>query len=376
VGAAGPRLSAGGPGRTGGPAAAVRLAVRADLGDLPRGTAVAVAVSGGPDSLGLLYAAVAAAGPLGLRVGALTVDHGWHPRSGEVAAAVADAARALGCGPVEVLPAGDTAGPPRGGGPEAEARRRRYASLEAAVARHGLGGVLLGHTLDDQAETVLLALARGSGARSLAGMPARRGPFRRPLLGLRRDLVRRALADLVPAAAPLPPSLPWPDPANTDRRHARARVRVDALPALEAALGPGVVTGLSRSASLLRQDADALDALAAQVLAGPAVSAGGADLAGADPAGPALARADLAGLAGLPEAVLARVLRALAAEAGAGPLTAAHTRALTDLARARSGSGAGPVALPGGVAARRVRGRLLLGPAEQAPAAPDDPKEQ
>ncbi|MGF1663676.1 MAG: TilS substrate-binding domain-containing protein, partial [Kineosporiaceae bacterium] len=108
-------------------------------------------------------------------------------------------------------------------------------------------------------------------------------------------------------------------------------------------------------------DADALDALAADVLAGPAGSGDGVDLTG---------------LAGLSDAVLARVLRALAARAGAGPLTAAHTRALTGLARPRSGSGAGPVALPGGVAARRVRGRLLLGPAAQAPAAPDHPKEQ
>jgi tRNA(Ile)-lysidine synthase TilS/MesJ len=360
-----------------GPAAAVRLAVRADLVDVERGTPVAVAVSGGPDSLALLHAAVAVAAPLGLPVGALTVDHGWHARSAEIAAAVAALAGALGCTPVEVGRAGDVrfvssaAGPPSGcgasggpaagGGPEADARERRYALLEAAVARHGFAAVLLGHTLDDQAETVLLALGRGSGARSLAGMPARRGPFRRPLLGLRRDLVRRALPDLAAPAAPLPPGLPWRDPANADRRHARARIRADALPVLEAALGPGAVAGLARSAALLRQDADALDALAADVVAGPAVSAAGVDLAG---------------LVGLPEAVLARVLRALAAEAGAGPLTAAHTRALTDLARARSGSGAGPVALPGGVAARRVRGRLLLGPAEQAPAAPDDPKEQ
>ncbi|MGF1661333.1 MAG: tRNA lysidine(34) synthetase TilS, partial [Kineosporiaceae bacterium] len=211
-----------GPGSTSGtargPAATVRLAVRADLADLARGMPVAVAVSGGPDSLALLYAAVAVAHPLGLAVGALTVDHGWDPGSADVAAAVAGLARDLGCAPVEVgsarevEPVGGDAPPGRpaaGGGPEAEARDRRYALLEAAVARHGLGAVLLGHTLDDQAETVLLALARGSGARSLAGMPARRGPFRRPLLGLRREVVRSALAGLASAAVPLPPGLPW-----------------------------------------------------------------------------------------------------------------------------------------------------------------------
>ncbi|MGF1646934.1 MAG: tRNA lysidine(34) synthetase TilS [Kineosporiaceae bacterium] len=362
MGASGPRLSAGLPARgAAGPAAAARLAVRADLVDLPRGTPVAVAVSGGPDSLALLYAAVAAAAPLGLPLGALTVDHGWHARSGEVAAAVAAAARAAGCDPVEVAHVRD-AGPPPGDGPEADARRLRYALLDAAVTRHGLGVVLLGHTMDDQAETVLLALARGSGSRSLSGMPARRGPYRRPLLGLRRDLVRRALPELAAAAGPLPAGLPWQDPANTDRRHARARVRADALPVLETALGTGAVAGLARSAALLRQDADALDALAAEVVRG------------LPPGAPA--DTGLAGLTDLPEAVLARVLRSLATRAGAGPLTAAHTRALLDLARAPSGSGAGPISLPGGLAARRSRGRLLLGPATHAPAAPDDPKEQ
>jgi tRNA(Ile)-lysidine synthetase-like protein len=339
--------------------------VRAELADVPVESPVAVAVSGGPDSLALLFATVAVAGPLRLPVAALTVDHRWHADSARVAAAVAATARAAGCAPVEVLDA-RAAGPPPGDGPEADARHARYALLDSAVARHGLVAVLLGHTLDDQAESVLLGLARGSGARSLAGMPARRGPYRRPLLPLRRAVVRAALADLTdPAAAavgPLPPGLPWQDPANTDRRHPRARIRADVLPVLETALGPGAAAGLARSAGLLREDADALDALAAEVVARLSP--------------PAPVDTDLRELSGLPDAVLARVVRLLAGRCGAGPLTAAHTRALADLVRARSGSGAGPLRLPGGVAARRARGRLLLGPGAPAPGGPADLKEQ
>jgi tRNA(Ile)-lysidine synthase len=223
--------------------------------------------------------------------------------------------------------------------------------------------VLLGHTLDDQAETVLLGLARGSGTRSLAGMPASRGILRRPLLGLRRRTVRSALPALLADGLPdgLPAGLPWEDPANDDARHPRVRVRHHLLPALEAALGEGSVVALARSADLLRADADALDTLAREAVA---------DI----PDGPVRT----SDLAAHPDAVLARVLRLLAARAGAGTLTAAHTRALVDLAR--GDSGAGPVALPGGVAARRARGRLLLGPGDppvgSAPAAPADPKEQ
>ena len=115
--------------------------------------------------------------------------------------------------------------------------------------------MLLGHTLDDQAETVLLGLARGSGPRSLAGMPPRRGLFLRPLLGVRRPVtaggVRGARAR------------PWADPHNADRRFARVRVRLDALPALEAALGPGVAEALARTADQLRDDAEVLEKIAA-----------------------------------------------------------------------------------------------------------------
>src|SRR5208282_574796 len=133
-----------------------------------------------------------------------------------------------------------------GAGPEAAARVARYGALDKAAQEYSAAAVLLGHTLDDQAETVLLGLARGSGARSLAGMPARKGRYRRPLLSVRRATTSAACAELGLE--------PWQDPHNRDFRYARARVRHQAMPALEAALGPGVAESLARTAGQLRAD--------------------------------------------------------------------------------------------------------------------------
>jgi tRNA(Ile)-lysidine synthase len=220
------------------------------------------------------------------------------------------------------------------GGPEAAARTARYAALEAAAAGHGAAAVLLGHTLDDQAETVLLGLARGSGARSLAGMPARRGIFLRPLLGLRRTVTVAACA-----AAGL---TPWADPHNADRRFARVRVRLDALPALEAALGPGVAEALARTADQLRDDAEVLEQIA--------LSERSAD--------PRLMSA--ASLAGLPGAVRTRVLRSAALAAGcpATALTSAHVTRIEELVT--DWRGQRWIDLPGGVRATRRSGQVLF----------------
>src|SRR5208282_2881601 len=217
---------------------------------------------------------------LGLRVGGVTVDHGLQPGSAERAAAVAALLGQFGLDPVRnvavtVAPPGSGAG--SGAGPEAAARTARYAALDAAVAEYGAAAVLLGHTLDDQAETVLLGLSRGSGGRSLAGMPACRGPYRRPLLAVRRTATRAACAELGLE--------PWQDPHNSDFRFARARVRHQALPALEAALGPGVAEALARTASQLRTDAAYLDDLA--FAESGQLRGNGPDRAGPDPAGPA-----------------------------------------------------------------------------------------
>ncbi len=167
----------------------------------------------------------------------MTVDHGLQPGSGERAASVAALLSKLGLDPVRS--AAVTVAPSLAAGPEAAARVARYGALDEAAISCGAAAILLGHTLDDQAETVLLpALARGSGGRSLAGMAARRGPYRRPLLGVRRATTSAACAELGLE--------PWQDPHNRDFRFARARVRHQALPALEAALGPGVAEALAR----------------------------------------------------------------------------------------------------------------------------------
>jgi tRNA(Ile)-lysidine synthase len=317
--------------------AAVRVAVRAVLADVARGTdpdgLVLVACSGGPDSLALAAATAFEAPRAGVRAGAVVVDHGLQDGSAERSAALGERLAALGLEPVDVIrvEVGSV------GGPEAAARAARYAALDEAAARRGAVAVLLGHTLDDQAETVLLGLGRGSGARSLSGMPAAIGHYRRPLLGLRRDVTR--------AACEAEDLTPWDDPHNGDPAYTRSRVRATALPALESALGPGVPEALARSARLLRADADALDAWAARERGTVTSEDGSLD-------GPALAA--------LPAAVRTRILRSAALSAGspAGALTAGHVEAVDALVTAWHGQG--PVDLPGGVRAERACDRLRL----------------
>ncbi len=215
------------------------------------GGLVLVALSGGPDSLAL---AAATAFEARGRAGAVIVDHGVQEGSAAVAEAAAAQARALGMDPVLVVAV--TVGTQ--GGPEAAAREARYRALSEAAAATGARAVLLGHTLDDQAETVLLGLARGSGAASLQGMELVSGIYRRPLLGIRRSVTEQACAD-----AGL---TPWHDPQNIDPAFTRVRVRGTVLPMLEAQLGPGVAEALARTAELLREDAAALDHFAQELV--------------------------------------------------------------------------------------------------------------
>jgi tRNA(Ile)-lysidine synthase len=300
-----------------------RAAVRSSLADLSPGSTVLAAVSGGADSLALAAALSHVAGRLELAAGALVVDHRLQAGSDERAGRAAEQCRALGLAPVAVHPV--TVG--RTGGPEAAARTARYAALDATDA----DVVLLGHTLDDQAETVLLGLARGSGARSLAGMAAVAGRYRRPFLGVRRTETRAACRALGLQV--------WHDPHNADPAYARVRVRREVLPVLESALGPGVVAALARTASLLRDDADALDAWA-----GKAAADG----------------LSLEALSAVPAAVRRRVLRQAAITAGcpAGALTARHVADMDRLVH--DWHGQGPVSLPGGLVAERSCDRLLL----------------
>ncbi|MFJ3474342.1 tRNA lysidine(34) synthetase TilS [Microbacterium maritypicum] len=231
--------------------AEIRLAVRTALAELPEGSTVIVALSGGADSLALAAATAFEAPKLGIRAASLTVDHGLQDDSAEVASGAARTAAELGLDPLIV--GVDVAGE---GGPEAAARDARYGVLRDAAIDVGAAAVLLGHTLDDQAETVLLGLARGSGAASLQGMaPVREDDdgvrWVRPLLGVRRETTRAFCA-----ASALEP---WDDPHNLDGRYARVRVRERVLPVLEAELGPGIAEALARTAEQLREDAEAFD---------------------------------------------------------------------------------------------------------------------
>src|SRR5258707_381805 len=197
--------------------AAVSLSVRRSLAGVAYLGLVLAACSGGPDSLAMAAALAFEAPRLGLRAGAVTVDHGLQPGSAEQAARAAATLHERGLEPVhslraEVAVRRNVTDYP---GPEAAARRARYDAIEAAAVECGATAVMLGHTMDDQAETVLLGLARGSGARSLAGMRTVSGRYLRPMLGLRRAPARAARSALCLG--------PWRDPPKTQPAHARTR---------------------------------------------------------------------------------------------------------------------------------------------------------
>ncbi|ORW54110.1 tRNA(Ile)-lysidine synthetase [Mycobacterium paraense] len=261
-----------------------------------------VALSGGPDSLALT-AVAARIRP----TTALIVDHGLQEGSAAVAETARQQAVALGCVDAQVL----CVQVGRDGGPEAAARSARYAALRGSAD----GPVLLAHTLDDQAETVLLGLGRGSGVRSIAGMRPHDPPWCRPLLGVRRAATHAACAELGLTA--------WQDPHNSDRRFTRTRLRLEVLPLLEDVLGGGVAEALARTATALREDTEMIDALAAQALPGVRAGAGLA------------ARA----LAELPDPLRRRVIRGWLLAGGATGLTDKQIRGVDTLVTAWRGQG-------------------------------------
>lgn len=310
------------------PVAEVRRAVRLAL---PDERMVIVACSGGADSLALAAATAFERVRGGGRAGLITIDHGLQPGSAEQAAATAELGYQLGFDPVEVR----RVSVGRDGGPEAAARAARYAAIESFADALD-ADVLLGHTLDDQAETVLLGLGRGSGPRSIAGMRPVDGRLRRPFLGLRRATTQAACAALGLA--------PWQDPHNDDPSFQRSRLRREVLPLLDDVLQGGVAEALARSARLVRADLEALDEIAAARLA--ALPEAGVETLPVD------------ALAAEPAAIRTRMLRAWARSGGVAPLTAVHVGALDALVTSWHGQGC--VDLPGGFAAARVSGRLTL----------------
>ena len=311
----------------------IRLAVRAELADLSAGDTVLVAVSGGADSSALAAGLLAEAKDKAIRPIAVIIDHALQPNSADVAMNTKAELAKVGYTTIEIkrikVEITD--------GMEASARRARYAALNEIAEITDAVAIFLGHTKDDQAETVLLGLARGSGTRSLSGMAERIDKYRRPLLAINRSQTEAACKEVGIKY--------WSDPHNQSMEYARVRVREKVLPLMEAEIGPGIADALTRSAKILRDDADALDQWAEEVL----------DEIDLDPM-----ELDIETLSSLPRAIRSRVIRKAIYLAGApsGSLSAEHLEPVEALVTAWKGQG--PVSLPGGVTVARISGRLSL----------------
>ena len=324
----------------------VRRAIRENLSDLTPDAVVLVALSGGPDSLALAAGLAFEAPRAGLLAGAVIVDHGLQDGSDVVAENAAAQARELGLDPViirrvKVVPSA---------GHEADARTARYDALEFVAMELGAVAVLLGHTLDDQAETVLLGLTRGSGATSLAGMSDINGIYRRPLLGIRRAQTVAACEDQG--------LTPWNDPHNQDSSYTRVRIRHDVLPVLEKELGPGVTEALARTAEQFKQDSAVLDALTSEIM--PTVFT---PMLG-ETAQSVQATLDVTALTGLPLAILNRVIRRAALEVFGSSLSSVHTNAVARLITEWHGQG--EVHVPG-IRVERQGAQLVMTASSSTP---------
>jgi tRNA(Ile)-lysidine synthase len=304
----------------------LRNAVKPFLQKLEAGDSFLVAVSGGADSLALAAALIIESRELALNPIAVTIDHQLQVNSEIQAAKVSEQLKELGYVQVitkKVLVTLDS-------GLEAGARDARYAALMEIAQETKALSIFLGHTRDDQAETVLLGLARGSGARSLSAMAVENGTYIRPLLAITRAETESACKEWKLDF--------WNDPHNLNTEFTRVKVRREVIPYLEEHLDPGISRALVRTAALLRDDADALDQWAMRE---------SGDL-------------DCDRLAALPKAIRTRIIRSAALEAGATPgqLTFEQVGAIDALICAWKGQGA--VSLAGGVKVERISGRLSL----------------
>ena len=309
----------------------IRLAVRSELEDIAAGDSVLVAASGGADSSALAAALLLECKTKSIKVIALIIDHGLQKNSADVTHETKRTLTKIGYENIEIrrvtVEITD--------GLEASARRARYQALNDVANSHNAVAVFLGHTKDDQAETVLLGLSRGSGSRSLSGMAARVDRYRRPLLSITRAQTEAACEE---AGIKF-----WQDPHNQSMEFTRVRVREVVLPTMEKEIGPGISDALARSAKLLRDDADALDYLSDEIFSK------------LEPAS-----LEISKLEAQPRAIRTRILRRAIYLAGApqGSLSAEHIEPVEALITAWKGQG--PISLPGGVTVARISGRLSL----------------
>ena len=302
---------------------ALRSAVRAELEKFSAGDLVLIGVSGGADSLALAFASELEAEKLAIKLIAVVVDHQLQPGSSEIANKVSKTLNFET--QIEKVNVDIT------DGLEASARRARYVAFEKVAKELSAVAIFLGHTKDDQAETVLLGLARGSGARSLSGMAIRNGIYIRPFLNITREQTLATCKELNLE--------PWNDPHNDDQNFLRVRARKNVLPIMERELGPGISDALVRSANLLRDDADALDYLADQYWAKEK-------------------SLEISKLETLPRAVRTRVLRLALFEKGVSQLSSEQVSQVEALIS--NWKGQGEVSLPAGVKVSRISGRLTL----------------
>lgn len=309
----------------------IRLAVRSELEDIAAGDSILVAASGGADSSALAAALLLECKTKSIKVIALIIDHGLQKNSADVTHETKRTLTKIGYENIEIrrvtVQITD--------GLEASARRARYQALNDVANSHNAVAIFLGHTKDDQAETVLLGLARGSGSRSLSGMASRVDRYRRPLLSITRAQTEAACEE---AGIKF-----WQDPHNQSMEFTRVRVREVVLPTMEKEIGPGISDALARSAKLLRDDADALDYLSDEIFSK------------LEPAS-----LEISKLESQPRAIRTRILRKAIYLAGApqGSLSAEHIEPVEALITAWKGQG--PISLPGGVTVARISGRLSL----------------
>ena len=303
--------------------------VRPLLATVAVGDTVLVGVSGGADSLALAIVLFREAQEREIKVIPVVLNHNLQGGSRAIAEAAAERLRAMGYNEVIIRDLTVVVTD----GMESSARRARYEEFERLLAEKSASALFLAHTHNDQAESVLLGLVRGSGGKSLSGMAPINGRYLRPFLSITREETEEICRENSVEF--------WIDPHNNQLEFARVKIRNELLPHFEELLGPGIADALVRSATLLRQDGEALDQLAAEATA----------------ANPEL---DCANLAKLPVAIRSRLLRGAIYAAGApsGSISADHVAPVEALVT--DWHGQGQISLPGGVKVERISGRLSL----------------